>query len=105
VIVRPVADARARLADLLALYWEGLRRPLPFFPRAAYAACAAKKDALGAARRAWESPVQQGPIPGEDADPYNALAFRGRDPLDDDFLALARRVFEPLRAHQTDEDA
>ncbi len=105
VILRPVADARAHLADLLALYWDGLRRPLRFFPRAAYAACDARKDPLVAARGKWQSPIQPDLPPGEDADPYNALACRGLDPLDAEFLTVARRVFEPLRAHQTDADA
>jgi exodeoxyribonuclease V gamma subunit len=105
VVLRPVADARERLADVVALYREGLRRPLPFFPRAAYAACEAKKEPLVAARKHWESPAVPDAPPGEGDDPYNALAFRGRDPFADPFLTLARRVFDPLRAHQSEEDA
>jgi exodeoxyribonuclease V gamma subunit len=104
VILRPVAGARDHLADLVGLYRHGLRGPLPFFPRAAYAACEAKKDPLKAARKACEPSTAPDAF-GDGDDPYNALAFRGRDPFDDDFLALARRIFDPLRAHQVEEDA
>jgi hypothetical protein len=41
--------------------------------------------------------------PGESEDAYNALAFRGRDPFDDAFVALAARVFAPLLAHRSEE--
>jgi exodeoxyribonuclease V gamma subunit len=105
VVLRPVAAARPLLADLVALYWDGLRRPLPFFPKASYAACDATGDPIAAARKEWESPDFAEAPPGDGDDPYNALAFRGRDALDDEFLATAHRVFDPLRAHQPDDDA
>jgi exodeoxyribonuclease V gamma subunit len=107
VVLRPVDEPRALLEDLLALYWEGLRRPLPFFPRSAYAACDAKGDPLDAARKRWDPPGTDfvDALPGESEDPYNALAFRGHDPIDAEFLATARRVLVPLREHQRDETA
>ena len=59
---------------------------------------------MKAARKAWE-PSTAPDAWGDGDDPYNALAFRGRNPFDDEFLALARRIFDPLRAHQVEEDA
>jgi exodeoxyribonuclease V gamma subunit len=103
VVLRPVAEPESVVRTLLALYWEGLRRPLPFFPRAAHRACVATGDPLAAARATWERARTPQAPPGEGDDPYNELAFRGRDPFDAEFLAIAHRVFDPLLAHQ-DED-
>jgi exodeoxyribonuclease V gamma subunit len=104
IVLRPVVAARELLVDLVSLYWDGLARPLPFFPRGSYEACVVKKKApLDAARGQWEAAALPNVPPGDGADAYNALAFRGRDPFDDDFLALARRVVAPLLAHQTEE--
>ena len=78
-----------------------------FFPKSAYAAVSAKRTPpLVAARKQWEpqSDVADAP-PSDGEDAYNALAFRGIDPIDDAFLALAHRVFDPLCAHQVDEKA
>ena len=105
VVLRPIADARPLLADLVALYREGLRQPLPFFPRSAYAACGRSRDPIAAALREWEPSTRPEKPPGEGDDPYNKLAFRGRAALDAEFLATAHRVFDPLCEHQTDEDA
>jgi exodeoxyribonuclease V gamma subunit len=106
IVLRPVVPARALLVDLVGLYWEGLRGPLPFRPRGAYEACVAKKRSpLDAARAVWESPSVRNVQPGEGDDAYNALAFRGRDPFDEAFFGLARRVFGPLLEHQIEEKA
>jgi exodeoxyribonuclease V gamma subunit len=91
----PVADARERLLELLGLYWTGMHRTLPFFPRTA---CEyAKQGELG--YKAWN--VWKGSYPnyrGEGADPYFALAFRGLDALDADFERTAQIVFGPMIA-------
>jgi exodeoxyribonuclease V gamma subunit len=105
VFLRPVAEPRALLADLVALYWEGLRRPLPFFPKTSYVACEATRDPIAVARKGWKASDFDGAPPGDGDDPYNALAFRGRNALDDEFLATAHRVFDPLCEHQREEDA
>jgi exodeoxyribonuclease V gamma subunit len=105
VVLQPVAEPRALLADLVALYWDGLRRPLPFFPKASYAACEATGDPIAAARKEWESSDFAGAPPGDGDDAYNALAFRGRQALDDEFLRTAHRVLDPMRKHQRDENA
>ena len=95
-------DPRALLADLLALYREGLSMPVPFLPASAWAYIWADGD-LAAARRAWR--VTKYHRWGESADAAHRLAFRGRaEPLDQRFEALASRVFGPLRAHVATED-
>jgi exodeoxyribonuclease V gamma subunit len=105
VVLRPVTAARAVLADLVALYWDGLRRPLPFFPAASYAATKPTGNHVAAAREQWDGSDFPGAPPGDGADPYHALAFRGRNPLDDEFFTMAHRVFDPMRTYQDDEDA
>jgi len=62
-------------------------------------------NAITAAREAWDGSDFVGAPPGDGADPYNALAFRGRNALDDEFFTMAHRVFDPMRTDQDDEDA
>jgi exodeoxyribonuclease V gamma subunit len=95
----PVAGAREALADLLALYWEAIHRPLPLFPQAGYAAATARGDALRAARDSWVRANENAP-PRDGDDDYVRLLFRGRDPLAPPFVALAGRVWRPLLAHE-----
>src|SRR5262249_4794788 len=98
LVLRDVERPQAVLADLAALYWEGLHVPLRYFPGAAFAAFTSEKDPLGAARKLWAgSSFEQAP-PGESDDEYVALAFRGVDPIDDRLVTLAKRVFGPMRA-------
>ncbi len=90
----PPARARALLGELVALVRRGLRAPLHFFPRSAWAWVEAGGD-LAAAQRAWRVSPQQ-PF-GESADAAYRLALRGcGDPLDAEFEALAQQVFGPL---------
>jgi exodeoxyribonuclease V gamma subunit len=94
----PVADAAARLAELLELCARGLCAPLPFFPAASREFAARKLGvkggptyALDAARKEWRNT--------ESADRWNALAFRGvDDPLAGDFAEVALAVWQPLFA-------
>ena len=100
----PVENGAEALAGLLEHYWEGLQRPLPFFPRSswAYARLALEKgspegEALRKVSEAWAGDDYRR---GELEDPYYHLCFRDIDPLDDEFQRLAVDVFEPLFAHQ-----
>jgi exodeoxyribonuclease V gamma subunit len=101
----PVDDAGHLLEDLLAIYWDGLQRPLPFFPQSSYAYAhqrmedKSREQALKAARREWE-PGFQASQPGEGQDPYLQLCFAQPDPLDEEFERLALEIFQPLLAHQ-----
>ncbi len=105
----PVADAAARLQELVGLYREGWREALPFFPETslAYAERLLRKGedaeaALAAAAKVWAGSQFAA---GDGEDVYNRLAFRGRDPLDTRFAELAERVYAPLFAAQMEGDA
>ena len=97
--LKRVADSRPLLEELLAVYRQGLERPLCFFPKTslAYAlalrASASPRRALGAARAAWNGSE---PHEGESADPYYRRCFETIDPLGEEFQELSRRVFGPL---------
>ncbi|MDQ2695003.1 MAG: exodeoxyribonuclease V subunit gamma, partial [Pseudomonadota bacterium] len=103
--LRPVADPRGCLQVLLDIYWQGLRRPLHFLPKSAlvYAKAAlgsGRSDPMAAARKKWEGSEEH---PGECQDLYYQLAFRGSDPLDGEFAALAMAVFRPVFEHEEGE--
>jgi exodeoxyribonuclease V gamma subunit len=95
--VPPVCEAQALLQDLLAWYWQGLRRPLHLFPDSALAYAQALRqqtsDPLAAARRMWASSDFHC---GEGEDAYYQVAFREHDPLDGEFAEVAEAVFVPL---------
>ena len=99
-VLGPYEKAHERLAELMTLYREGLREPLRFFPRAAWA-YVVKPDDLGGARNKWYSYWR--PAIGESQFPPYRLALRGvQDPLDERFADLARRILAPLRGHVSD---
>jgi exodeoxyribonuclease V gamma subunit len=82
------ADARARLAELVACYRDGLQRPVHFFPKASWSLV---QNGGYKARQAWNGSPDFG---GERDRPAHRLALRGvADPLDDQFEDLAGRVF------------
>ena len=94
------AAARAHLSDLLALYREGIKRPLPFFPKTSYRYSSSlggkggEAGALKAARKCWEGD-SYGNWTGEGEDAWYQVAFRGAMPLSAEFTALAERIFGP----------
>ena len=104
----PVQNARELLAKLLAIYWKGLERPLPFFPASAleYATVVSAPDgdpknaALGKAGQKWNGSDYTGG--GEKNDENFAFCFEvrtgleKRDPLDGEFEGLAMEVFGPM---------
>ncbi len=93
---KPVEDARAVFQQLVELYFTGLTRPLHFFPRTA-CVYAERGQIDRTVRNTWEgSSFGDGP-PGESGDAYYCVAFRGIDPLDDEFESSARIVFGALR--------
>jgi exodeoxyribonuclease V gamma subunit len=97
--LKRVGDSRGVLEALLAVYRQGLERPLCFFPKSslAYAlalrASSSRRRALGSARAAWDGSEPHG---GENADPYYRRCFETIDPLGEEFQELSRRVFGPL---------
>lgn len=100
VRLRPPPDAAAVLDDLVALFREGRRRPIPFFPESSLAFFRRLEEghppraALAFARRIWEGDEDR---EGESADPWHRRCHGDGDPLGEEFQALSLRVWEPLR--------
>ncbi len=95
----PLPNAAALLGDLLELYREGLRRPLPFFPQVSWLFVT---EGVEKAEARWTG-SDHAPQPAESAEPAYSICFGDSDPLDGEFEALARRVFEPLRLAAREE--
>jgi len=96
-------DAGGHLAQWIGAWGKGQAGLLPFFPRTslAYAnALARDKDQAGAlarARTAWFGTSGPWGSGGEaDGDPYLQLVHDGRDPLTEEFEALAADLLVPL---------
>ncbi|WP_373499747.1 exodeoxyribonuclease V subunit gamma [Desulfococcus sp.] len=99
----PIEEAPAHLARLLALYREGLQRPLPFFPRSSLAFAEQRMDpekpveaALRAAWKEWLGYKDK----GEGEDSYRRRCTGGGDPFDGPFQETALSVFTPLLRHR-----
>jgi exodeoxyribonuclease V gamma subunit len=98
----PPDNSHKILRNLLDKYWEGLRKPLHFFPESSwiYASGLMKstpEDALDRARRIWNGNDRGW---NECEDPYFHLCFKHGDPLDDAFRKLSEEVWGPLIEHQ-----
>ena len=105
----PLPNAPKILAELLDLYWQGLRQPLKFFPQTSLAFAEAKlnskaKNPLSTARSKWSGNEFMG-VSGEGDDDGYDLCFRGAEPLDDEFQQIALKIYEPLLAAQTEGGA
>jgi len=92
-----VADARAHLGRLLALYRTGLREPLRFFPKSAweYACVRAREGGEDKARSGASKKWNDGDFPEKNQAAYR-LALRGarmEEVLDDTFRENADIVF------------
>ena len=87
----PTPECASHLSRLLSLYWEGLHRPLKFFPKSSleYADSGKLNNAAGI----WNHRK----YPEKD-DLYFNLCFGGIDPLDEEFMATAQAVFSPCLA-------
>lgn len=99
------ARPREILAALLEIYWQGLVKPIHFFPDAGwnYAEMVLQRgkspeDGIRKAESIWQG-SDYGP-PGESRDPYYELCFRHANPIDAAFERLARVVWDPLLHHQ-----
>ncbi len=93
-----VEGSEELLRTLLAVYRQGLMKPLHFFPRSslAYAGAMEKHGdegkALVAAHRTWDSDFGA----SEREDPYFRLCFNKVDPLDEEFRDLAMEILGPI---------
>jgi exodeoxyribonuclease V gamma subunit len=98
-----VKNAETILTTLLDIYWDGLCRPLQFFPETAFEYSRVfierglnEKKAFDAARRKWiGNDFQRGEI----QDPYNRRCFEHTDPLDQRFQQLAEKICFPIFDH------
>ncbi|MGE4561223.1 MAG: hypothetical protein AB7E77_13550, partial [Desulfobulbus sp.] len=102
-LLRPVAAAEPILERLLALYWEGLCRPLPFFPETSCAWVEAKPGAEeDAAGTVWTGGFQW---QGEGNDPAYGYFHSARAlPFSAEFVELTT-LFTPIFDHMEDADA
>ncbi len=82
----PVAYSKALLERLLQRYWQGLTKPLHFFPRSSLAY--AEKGKMSAAEAEWNNDR----FPESD-DPAYQLCFGDESPLDGEFEAVSADVF------------
>lgn len=88
----PVKDSSARMKELLDAYWQGLSRPLLFFPESSFAY--AEKIANGKGRQAALHAAET--VYPERDDPFYRLCFGKADPLCDGFEDISVRLFLPL---------
>ncbi len=102
----PEHDPGQLLLEILALYSEGMCRPLPFFPRSAWKFVNAPRSPRSAAQQTWMG-SDFGPAQGESSDPYFALAFRDRlgQALDEEFESLATQLLGIPKERLQDQDA
>ncbi len=99
----PIARESAiqQLEQLIALYRQGQRQALPFFPASSIAFATeihqggSVDNALSAAIKKWESGMYHS---GDCEDPWFEQAFRGTEPLNEGFQILAREVLSPMLA-------
>lgn len=109
----PLADARGLLLPWLEAYKSALCEPLPLFAKCSHGFARkwrnpGRKEPLdaarGEARLMWQG---NDFMSGEGQDPWNALAFRDREALDERFEALAEQLYGPaldaLQDNQEDE--
>ncbi|MBC7358447.1 MAG: exodeoxyribonuclease V subunit gamma [Desulfacinum sp.] len=94
-----VPEPEDHLRTLLDLWRQGQERPIPFFPDTSweFAAGAAKGQPPDTLRTRCEGTLKNDY--NQRAEGFHACvatAFRGRDPLDDDFRRIARAVFHPI---------
>jgi exodeoxyribonuclease V gamma subunit len=93
------------LADLLDLYWQGLSKPLPFFPNTSYVFARqiykghSEQEALHKAASEWEGNSFN--LRGEKNDPYNLLYCKNFILADNRlFMDTAKRIYLPALEHQ-----
>ena len=105
----PLKESNTILLDLIRKYWEGLSKPLFFFPETSwkYAHAIFEKkmpdeEALKSARDEWEGDDYHR---GESEEPSLQLCFGKGDPLKADFRRIALEIFEPMIKNQEREES
>lgn len=95
-----IEDPEDHLIQLLNRYYEGLVRPLPYFPSTSEAYVREllktghdRSKALEKAFTSWEGSRFS---PGEREDPWFARCFSHCNPLDPEFMELSQSILEPI---------
>jgi exodeoxyribonuclease V gamma subunit len=97
----PIREAETLLKGLLDVFWVGLSQPLPFFSETSFEYASefckrkSRDDALVSARQKWNG-RDFGDKRGESEDPYHSQVFGKVDALDESFISVALRIFEPI---------
>lgn len=103
--LNPVPDAAMHLLELLQLYWQALTAPLAFFPESSLACC---KHGIHSRefKERWDGWGYQASTSGnqytsrvDSADVAVKIAFRGTNPIGEEFVSIAQRVFAPILKH------
>lgn len=95
----PIEQSRELLAGLLALYQEGMTRPVRFFPETSLEYAKKARDpkkaakALSDARGKWHGSDF---FPGESGDDHYRRCFGDQVPLDTEFVKIALAIWEPF---------
>jgi exodeoxyribonuclease V gamma subunit len=100
----PVEDSEKHLKQLIRIYWDGLSRPVHFFPESSWTYAqllvGKKKTEEEAMRGAHKSWLGDDYHRGERDDSYYHFCFEGTQPLDSEFRTLAMEILWPLMASQ-----
>ncbi len=97
----PLSNPLQLLEPWLRAYRRAICEPLPVFAKCSYGFAhkmrnPGRKEPIDAARSEARLMWQGNDfMTGEGEDPWNELAFRGRDPLDETFEALANELYGP----------
>jgi exodeoxyribonuclease V gamma subunit len=101
----PVKESKDILENLLALYWQGLSKPIHFFPETSFDYAKRtlikkenQQNALNYSRKKWTGEYYRGGW-SESDNPYYNLCFSKTDPFDKEFIKMAEEVFAPLLKH------
>jgi exodeoxyribonuclease V gamma subunit len=92
-------DPSAMLLKRIEAYRSHQNQPLPFFPETSRIACPDKGDAPDPASLMLHTKWKNDAYPGESADPYVRLLYRGAEhPFDEAFYAMAQETYGDLDA-------
>ncbi|MCI0495955.1 hypothetical protein L0Z72_13200, partial [candidate division KSB1 bacterium] len=100
----PIENSNELLAELLQIYWQGLMKPLHFFPESSweYAQQVLEKNKSPEEARRSASAKWSGSdfSRGEGNDLYCQQCFRNFDPIDTEFQNLSLEIFKPILENQ-----
>ncbi len=100
MILKDVENAEEHLKDLIEIWFEGHKRPIHFFPNSGWKYLREISSGRGKNKKPeeicgneWKNEYEE---IGEYFDPAVRIAFRGQEPLNEEFCDLSKRIFGPL---------